>query len=84
MSDDQALEAALRAAGHQGPADQLRDHHLAQQLLGAGHDQAAALLEGRPTPRAPEQPAANPDEAEGRALLAQLRQQGIVKAQEED
>jgi hypothetical protein len=42
MTNDEALEQALRAAGHERAAAGLRDKRLAAQLREAGHEQLAA------------------------------------------
>ena len=47
--DDKTLIEALKAAGHEEQAKQLRDRQLANQLRDAGHENLAAALEGNGT-----------------------------------
>lgn len=76
-NSDRALIEALRAAGHPGVADHLRNEALAGELTAAGRPDLAEQLTGEhpSTPDAAQ--AATPDgpeaeQAAGQALLAHL------------
>ena len=74
--NDEVIEQALRAAGHEQVADGLRDRRLAADLRAAGHDHLAAQLAdppaaGQTVPTTPVPENASADA--GAAFLEELR-----------
>ena len=73
MDDTTTLIEALKAAGHEDQAKQLRDRQLASELRDAGHESLADALEGNgPAEAEPPKPK-TPREAEAEAIVHALK-----------
>lgn len=74
--DDTTLIEALKAAGHEDQAKQLRDRQLAHQLRDAGHDTLADALEGNGSTAPADAEPAKPktaDQAQADAIVTALK-----------